>query len=322
VRRVALLLLAAGALLAAAPANAVNPGQTPGASNGGGLPFEKTGSSVGEGQPFKAYASMSPTVHLFGDLLTAKLAVVADTKWVDPLRLRIATKFGPYAPVHAPQVLRLKYGRFEQITYTWKLRCLDSPCVPETPNTKFHVFHFHPARVSYVKADGTRAFGISAYWPPVEVISQISPGVERFLLQTKHINWRTSLSPIAKPTYNLSPMLAFWIAIALAVLAAGGAVLLGGRWYLAIRPQSLSFESLPGTPLERALAVLRYAHETGDETLQRKAFERVADELGVQRAGELQEVARELAWSSRTPEDEEVERFAAQALGAGEEEHE
>lgn len=321
-KRVLVPLLLVGALLAAVPASAVNPGQAPGAGNGG-LPFEKAGSSIGEGQPFKAYASMSPTVHLFGDLLTAKLAVVADTKWVDPLRLRVATKFGPYLPLRSPQVIRLKYGRFEQITYTWKLRCLDSPCVPVTPNVKFHVFHFAPAHISYLKPDGTRAYGINAYWPPVEAISQISPGVERFLLLTKHINWRTSLSPIATPTYRFSPSLAFWLAIALAVLAAAGSLLLGGRWYLAIRPRRLSFESLPGTPLERALAVLRYAHETGDETLQRKAFERVADELGLQRAGELRDVARELAWSSRTPEDEEVEQFAAQALGAdGSEENE
>jgi hypothetical protein len=73
-----------------------------------------------------------------------------------------------------------------------------------------------------------------------------------------------------------------------------------------------------GTTLERALAVLRYAHETGDETLQRKAFERVAGELGVERADELTRVARELAWSQRTPEDEEVEAFAEQARGAQE----
>lgn len=319
-KRIVALVVVAFGLLSAGSAGAVNPGQAPGQTNGG-LPFEKSGSSVGEGQPFKAYASMSPTVHLFGDVLTAKLAVVADTKWVDPHRLRVTTAFAPYQAIHAPQVLRLKYGRFEQVTYTWKLRCLDAPCVPVTPSTKFHVFHFRPANVSYLKPNGKRAYGISAYWPPVEAISQISPGVERFLLATKHINWRTALSPVAQPTYRFSPSLAFWIAIALATLAAAGAVLLGGRWYLAIRPRRLSFESLPGTPLERALAVLRYAHETGDETLQRKAFERVADELGVQRAGELQEVARELAWSSRTPEDAEVEQFAAQALGAGEDEN-
>ena len=42
-------------------------------------------------------------------------------------------------------------------------------------------------------------------------------------------------------------------------------------------------------------------------------------ELGVERADELTLIARELAWSPRTPEDEEVEEFAEQALGAQEE---
>jgi len=308
-----LLVFVAGALLAAAPASAVSPGPGP------GMPFEKAGSSVGEGVPFKAYASISPTVHLFGDLLTARLALIADTKWVDPLRVRVAVGFAPYQPLHAPKVLRLRYGRFEQITYTWQLRCLASRCVPRSPpNDKFHVFHFPPAHISYVKPDGAPAYGINAYWPRVEVLSQISPGVARFLLVTKRINWRASLSPIARPTYRFSPSLVFWLAIALAILSAAAALLLGGRWYQMIRPRRLAFGVVPGTPLERALAVLRYAHETGDETLQRKAFERVADELGVERADELRRVAREHAWSSRTPADDEVEQFAVEALGAGE----
>jgi len=38
-------------------------------------------------------------------------------------------------------------------------------------------------------------------------------------------------------------------------------------------------------------------------------------ELGVERADELTQIARELAWSQRTPEDEEVEEFAEQARG-------
>ena len=45
----------------------------------------------------------------------------------------------------------------------------------------------------------------------------------------------------------------------------------------------------------------------------------MAGELGVERADELTLIARELAWSPRTPEDEEVEEFAEQALGAQEE---
>ena len=309
------LVVLALALAAAAPAAAVNPGQAP-TPGGGGLPIEKSGSSIGEGLPLKAYASITPTVHLFGDMLTAKLAVIADTKWVDPVKLHVTTSFAPYAPIKEPQRLQLRYGRFEQITWTWKLRCLDSLCVPRTPpNDKFHVFHFAPAHVQY----GKPGYAINAYWPPVEVLSQISPGVARFLVVTKRIHWRTGMTPVATPTYRFSPTTVYWVALVLAILAAAAALLLGTRWYLRINPRRAVATGPPGTPLERALAVLRYAHETGDETLQRKAFERVAGELGVERADELSVQAKELAWSPRTPQDEEVEQFAVQALHVGEE---
>jgi hypothetical protein len=293
------------ALVAAAPAAAI-------------LPVHSSGSSVGEGVPLKAYASMTPTVHLFGDVVTARLAVIADTKWVQPQNLRVRTNFAPYVAVHAPQVLRLRSGRFLQVTWTWQLRCLASPCVPRTPpSDKFHVFHFSPAHIDYLTATGRRAYGIDAYWPPVEVLSQVSPGVARFLQLTNHISWRLRLTPVASPTYRVSPTLLLWLAIALAGAFGVLALWFGGRWYLVIRPRRTTAVDVPGTALERALAVLRYAHETGDETLQRKAFERVADELGTERADELTRQAKELAWSARTPEDEEVEEFAVQALGAG-----
>jgi hypothetical protein len=112
----------------------------------------------------------------------------------------------------------------------------------------------------------------------------------------------------------MSPSLVFWLAVALASALGAAALLFGGRWVLLVRPRSSRLQIAPGTPLERALAVLRYAHERGDETLQRKAFERVADELGIERADELTRIARELAWSPRTPEDEEIEAFAVQVL--------
>jgi hypothetical protein len=275
-----------------------------------GIPPEAKGSVIGEGQPLKAYASITPTVHLFGDTLTANLAVVADTTWVDPGRLSVQARFAPYTPIHAPQVLRLHYGRFEQVTWIWKLRCLDSACVPRVPpSDKYKTFGFPPAHISYGKQ-----YDLNAYWPTVEVLSQISPGVAAFILQTKKIKWQTPLTPVATPTYRLSPSLAFWLAVAFASLLGATSLLLVGRWILLIRPRSSRAQLAPGTPLERALAVLRYAHERGDETLQRKAFERVADELGVERADQLTRVARELAWSPRTPEDEEVEAFAVQVL--------
>jgi hypothetical protein len=303
VKRAAIIAMFAGLALAA-PAAAV-------------LPVHKAGSSVGEGVPFKAYASITPAVHLFGDVLTAKLALVADTKWIDARRIRVHTTFNPYEKLQRPKILRLQSGRFQQITYTWKIRCLKSPCVPRLPpSERYHVFHFSPARIDYLEIGSEKPrYGIDAYWPPVEVNSQVTPGVAAFLAKTNHIKWRLALNPMASPTYRVSPPLLQWLAIALAGLFGLTAIFLAYRWYLVMRPRRVVVPVAPGTPLERALAVLRYAHETGDETLQRKAFERVADELGYERADELTRVARELAWSPRTPEDEEVEQFAAQALG-------
>jgi len=284
------------------------------------LPILKQGSSVGESVPLKAYATITPTVHLFGDSITARIAVVADTKWVDPQRLRVRAAFTPYEPTKAPSILRAQIGRFAQVTWTWTLRCITSPCVPrKPPSEKFHVFRFPAARIEYLKLDHTPAYGINASWPRVEVLSQVSPGVAAFLEKTNHLNWQLGMTPVAAPTYRLSPGLLFWLAVAAAGLFGGAALLLGRRWYLLVRPQRAgALVAPPGTPLERAIAVLRFAHEHGDETLQRKAFERVAGELGVERADELTLIARELAWSQRTPEDEEVEEFAEQASGTQE----
>jgi hypothetical protein len=304
VRRV--VLVAAAALACAAPAAAE-------------LPVFPQGSSVGEGVPLKAYASVAPTVHLFGDELTAKIAIVADTKWVDPRRLRVAVDFAPYQQTKAPSILRLQVGRFSQVTYTWTIRCITVQCVPRLPpSDKFHVFRFHPARVEYITLNGKPLYGINASFPPVEVLSQVSPGVAKFLEKTSRLNWRVDFTPVAAPTYRTSPALVYWVAIAFAGVAGLAALWLAYRWLLVVRPRRGRAAVEQGTPLERALAVLRYAHETGDETLQRKAFERVAGELGVEQADELTRVARELAWSQRTPEDEEVEEFAEQARGAHE----
>lgn len=300
------LLVAAAALALVAPAAAQ-------------LPVFEQGSSVGEGVPLKAYATITPTVHLFGDELTAKIAIVADTKWIDPRRLRVTTDFTPYEPTKAPSVLRLSIGRFSQVTWTWTLRCITSPCVPRVPpSDRFHVFHFRPARIDYIKLDGKPAYGINASFPPVEVLSQVSPGVASFLQKTNHLNWRIEFTPVAKPNYRISPTVLFWLALALAGAVALGAAFFAYRWYLVIRPRRGPVFEAAASPLERAIAVLRYAHETGDETLQRKAFERVAGELGIERADELTAIARELAWSQRTPADEEVEEFAEQARGTQE----
>lgn len=281
-----------------------------------GLPIHRSGSVVGEGLPLKAYANITPTVHLFGDTINARLAVVADTRWVDPMRLRVTVHFAPYEAIAAPTVLRLHTGRFEQVTWTWKLRCLRVSCVPVIPPSEtFHVFRFPAAQVLYLLPTGKTAFGLSAVWPPVKVLSQVSPAVANALLITRKYDWQYALAPVAAPTFRVSPTLLFWLALGAAGLVLVGAFLAGGRWLATVRPRRGPLLRA-GTPLEQALALLAWAHAHGDETLQRKAFERVAGELGV--AGDLSRAAHELAWSARLPEDEEIQAFTEQARRAEE----
>ena len=306
-----LLLVAALALAVATPAVA-------------GLPFQHSGTVVGEGMPLKAYATITPEVHLFGDAVTARLAVVADRKYVDPARLRVTTSFSPYRAVGEPTVLRVTAGRFAQVTWTWTLRCLTSPCVPRVPpSEKFHDFRFRLIHIDYMSITGTRLYGITASWPPVEVLSQISPASENVLEANDRLTWQFHLTPVASPTFALSPTLLFWLALGLAGAALLAAARFSWSWYRMVRPRRISIAGAadPRTTLERALTLLAWAHERGDETLERKVLERVAGELGVEAplpaVDELSRTARELAWSAGTPGDEEVETFAEQARGTG-----
>lgn len=304
-----LILAAVVALAAAAPAAAT-------------LPLLPSGSSVGDGVPFKAYATLTPPVHLFGDPVTASVAVVADTKWVDPSRLHVTTSFRPYQPIHAPTVLRLRTGRFEQITWTWTLRCLSAPCVPRfPPSDTAHVFHFPAAHVDYLAADGKTSYGLRANWPPIEALSQISPGALATIGRRLGLPWQATFTPLAAPTYRVQPGLLFWLSLSLSAVLGCAALLFAGRWALMMRPRRVSEPALSATatPLERALVLLAWARQHDDETLQRKALERVADELGTEVAGldELTEKARELAWSSRGPESEEFDSFSEQAREQG-----
>lgn len=271
------------------------------------------GSAVGDGVPLKAYASIAPDVHLFGDVVTAKVAVVADTKWVDPKRLRVTASFDPYKPVHAPSVLHSGSGRFLQLTWTWTLRCLTSPCVPrEPPSDKYRVFQFRPARIDYLTPDGKLQYGITAGFPKVEVLSQVSPGVAAYLAHYNTLDWQFRLAPVAAPRYRVAPGLVFWLALSLGGLFAAAGLFLGGRWALSLRPAVAALPPAPVSTLERALALYYRARDAGDDTLQRKALERVAEELELPER-DLSEIARALAWSPESPDAEDVRAISERA---------
>lgn len=294
--------LALGTLALAAPAAA-------------GLPHVPSGSVIGGDVPLKAYANLTPPVHLFGDPVTATVAVVADTKWVDPSRLRVTADFRPYKPLREPTVLRTGSGRFLQITWTWTLRCLTAPCVPRAPpSDRFHVFHFTPAHIDYLARNGSRLYGVTASFPAVEALSEVGPGTIGYLVRHKALRWHTPVTPVATPVYRISPGLVFWLGLALAGAFALAGLALAGRILGSYRRPAAALEpgEVTAPALDRALALFYWARERGDDTLQRKALERVADELEPEGTG-LSEEARALAWSEEAPEDEQVESLSEHA---------
>lgn len=274
--------------------------------------------SAAAGPPLRAYTGIQPAVQLFGDTIRARLAVVADTSVVDPARLRVSATFAPYALVTAPRLATEGAGRYEQLTWTWTLRCLSAKCLSAGPSSeKPRVFRFPEAQVSYLRPDGKPGPPLTAVWPRVEVLSRLSPGVARDLRVREKFDFGYSVAPVAAPTFRVRPALLFALALALAAMLVACALAVAAPRYLSIRPRRRAPARSAGTPLARALSLLTWAHAQGNETLQRKAFERVGDELAVARTENgLSETAHELAWRPELPDEAEVQAFARQAREA------
>ena len=270
------------------------------------------GSVLGRNLPLKVFASIDPSVHLFGDPLTAQVAVVADRKWVAPSNVNVVVHFHPYQPAGPPTVVRRSNGRFLQLTWTWHLRCLTAKCLPETKRSDLaRVFGFSPAHIEYVAPTGQVRYSLDARFPRIAVLSQLSPKVVANL-GNHELKWSDQLTPLPAPRYQTSPSLLFWLSLALAAVLGAAGLALASRWAWQFRPARAGQEQLRGSSLERALTLFFWARAHDDETLQRKALERVADELPYD-VHDLSETARALAWSPETPEEDEVQEISERA---------
>lgn len=265
-------------------------------------------------KPLDATASVSPPVALFGNSVSARVSVIADTKRVDPATLRVKADFAPYEPAGPPRETQTGSGRYVRTTWTWKLRCLIAECAPVAPPSDvFHDFQFPPAQVRGLGLDGKSEFSAHPFFPQIKVLSEVSPREKVFIEAHKRVLWLYQLAPAAGDAYRLSPGLVFWLAVVIAGLCGAAALFLLGRWAIRLRKPAVATEpAFTGSYLERALALFFWANEHGDETLQRKALERVADELPLD-VVDLSEIARELAWSPETPEGDEVEAISERA---------
>jgi hypothetical protein len=285
----------------------------PAAASGIGVPKVQGGSVLGRDLPLKVYASVTPAVHLFGDPVTAQVAVVADRRWVAPANVHVVVHFRPYRSAGPPTVVRSSNGRLLQLTWTWKLRCLTVKCIPVTKTSDLsRLFSFSPAHVEYRSPTGQVRYAVNARFPRVAALSELSPA-EVQAISTHTLLWANHLTPLPAPRYRVSPSLLFWLAVALAAVLGAAGLTLTSRWALQFRPaRAAQGPSAPSSSLERALTLFFWARANDDETLQRKALERVADELPYD-VHDLSETARALAWSEETPEEQEVQEISERA---------
>ena len=261
-------------------------------------------------------SALLPGVVLFGDTVTARLDVILDRSKVDPGSVRVQAAFAPWKPVAPPkQVRRDGSASSTYIGKTYVLRCLDADCTSQNDSV---VEDFDAARVSYVPRGGTHRVVMKVKWPQLILDSRYA---QKTLsgVGSAAAPWKAALFALPSLTYSISPSLLFALLLTGALvllLAAGGLVYLARRQTAAARPAPTPPPPPPApvlTPLERAFLLLELSERVDGAGDQRRALERVAEELTKHGETELAHAARALAWSEAAPGTEQTIRFAASA---------
>jgi hypothetical protein len=257
---------------------------------------------------------ITPSTHLFGDTVTARVDVVVDRDHLDPDHVRLEAAFPPYELVRRMQVERRDDDRYTRLRYTITLRCLGRACLAgevspgitpaggQPPSRRAErVFNFQPAHLYYDEPGEEKPRHLKrVWWPRLEALTRISPSEPglTFALRTP---FRTTISSMPDVTYRLSPTLfgTGLLVLAALLLALPGRFTWG--WVRARRKPPPVEEAPELTPLERALVLVEQARESVDGEDRRKALEVLAVELDASRRAEHAEEARRLAWSPTEP---------------------
>jgi hypothetical protein len=270
--------------------------------------------AVPQGRYVAAARTLTPSAHLFGDTVKARVDIVVDRDHLDPGRVRLKAEFPPYELVGKVEVDRRDYDRYTRLRYDMALRCLARACLagavspgitsaggsPE-PRRAEKVYRFRPAHVYYdAPGQGKPRHLKRVWWPRLESLTRISPSEPglTFALRTP---FRTTISSMPDLTYRVSPALLGTVLL----LAAALVLVLPGRfawsWARARRTTAPVEEAPELTPLDRALALVEEARESVDGEDRRKALEVLAVELDASARDAQAEQARQLAWSLSEP---------------------
>jgi hypothetical protein len=251
--------------------------------------------------------SLAPSLHLFGDPVTAQVELLVDRRLLDPDRLSLEADFKPYELVGASTLDRRDDGPYTRIRYRARLRCLTQECIPgvlastagtqESGRGERTTFRFAPGRILYKEPNAQRPEQLLfVNWPALVSVSRINE-----VQAGAAFPFRASTSPLPRLTARVSPI---GLAIGLVLLGLGLIVWpawLLVRWWRRRRPAPELPVATPPSPLESALALVEWSCEQPDSVHRREALERLAAVLSDESANGLVADARTLAWSPATP---------------------
>ena len=272
--------------------------------------------SVLRGEAIRVSSDLSPHTQLFGDTVTARVAIVVDIDQIAFSSLHVDGKFGPYQKIGTTTVRRSQAGGTGYVIWTARLRCLDAACLPGNAGKRVR---FPTARVSYslVRGSDTTAGptrSVNVAWPALLAYSRLDRTQLAALDPRDEPPWRPDSTGLPAVSYRASPPLVVFVFYGLgAVLIAASLILLWPPVLREVR-RATAWSGTPSLrlpPYEQALWLLEKDVEDGEDVeARRKALELVAVELGQRGERDLELSARRLAWSPEPPASEDTRALA------------
>ena len=252
-------------------------------------------------------ASVTPSVHMFGQPVVATVLVVADAALVKPRTIRVETEFAPYELAGKPTIERKVANGTARVLFRFPLRCLSEGCDPAEGRG---VAQFETGFVHYRFVRGSGPGRDLIDWPPIQVASRVTD------VEVSDMRWRASSTALPETTMRFGPLgLAAGLVVAALVLAGAATWLAVRLWRVEQEPDAEPVDLR--SPLERSLDLVLAVSRNGVSGPEhRRTLERLARELDAQGYGALARDARELAWSTRSPTGREVAHFARSAVDA------
>ena len=276
------------------------------------------------GRSLATSRALTPTAHLFGDFVQARLDVIVDRDDLDPDRVRANMDFLPYRIQNGVRRSREDFSHFTRLRWEATLRCITIACVPSRLQSVLggqegrgerRTYRFKPARVTYEDPKTGKVSRLrQVFWPPLDAISRLSPDEEQvptYASLGPGGEFGATLTPVDEPSFRAPAWLigGALLAAALALLALPTTLIV--REVRSRRPEPQSEEQL--SPLELALRRVERVRDLGDREEQREALEALAFELdGDGRAARV----RALAWQPEAPAAADTSALVAELRGA------